>query len=68
MAIAKTASRNVAFKVTKMRDSIMEDQDELIIRKPECDELGSELNAKARVSPTLIESTPQKKSKKNTVV
>ena len=27
MAIAKTASRNVAFKVAKMRDSIMEDQD-----------------------------------------
>ena len=47
MAIAKTGSRNVAFKVAKMRDSIMEDQDDLIIRKPECDELGSELNAKA---------------------
>ena len=47
MAIAKTASRNVAFKVAKMRDSIMEDQDDLIIHKPECDELGSELNAKA---------------------
>ena len=37
----------MAFKVAKMRDSIMEDQDDLIIRKPECDELGSELNAKA---------------------
>ena len=47
MAIAKTASRNVAFKVAKMRDSIMEDQDDLIIRKSECDELGSEVNAKA---------------------
>ena len=46
MAIAKTASRNVAFKVAKMRDSIMEDQDDLILRKPECDEVGSELNAK----------------------
>ena len=45
--IAKTASRNVAFKVAKMRDSIMEDQDDLIVRKPECDEVGSELNAKA---------------------
>ena len=32
MAIAKTASRNVAFEVAKMRDSIMEDQDDLIIR------------------------------------
>ena len=29
MAIAKTASRNVAFKVARMRESIMEDQDEL---------------------------------------
>ena len=47
MAIAKTASRNVAFKVAKMRDSIMEDQDELIIRKLECEELGLEVNAKA---------------------
>ena len=37
----------MAFKVAKMRDSIMEDQDDLIIRKPECDEVGSELNAKA---------------------
>ena len=35
MAIAKTASRNVAFKVAKMRESIMEDQDELLIRKLE---------------------------------
>jgi len=33
MAIAKTASRNVAFKAARMRDSIMENQDELIIRK-----------------------------------
>ena len=47
MAIAKTASRNVAFKVAKMRDSIMEDQDELIMRKSECEELGLEANAKA---------------------
>ena len=39
----------MAFKVAKMRDSIMEDQDDLIIRKSECDELGSELNAKAAV-------------------
>ena len=46
MAIAKTASRNVAFKVAKMRDSIMEDQDELMIRKSECEELGLEANTK----------------------
>ena len=31
MAIAKTANRNVAFKVAKMREAIMEDQDEFII-------------------------------------
>ena len=47
MAIAKTASRNVAFKVAKMRDSIMEDQDELIMRKSECEELSLEANTKA---------------------
>ena len=46
MAIAKTASRNVAFKVAKIRDSIMEDQDELIIRKSECEELGLEVGSK----------------------
>ena len=47
MAIAKTASWNVAFLVAKMRDSIMEDLDELIIRKSECEELGLEANTKA---------------------
>ena len=33
MAIAKTASRNVAFKVARMRDAIMKDQDEFITRE-----------------------------------
>ena len=42
MAIAKTASRNVAFKVARMRDSIMEDQDELIMRKSDNEEVGVE--------------------------
>ena len=32
MAIAKTASRSVAFKVAKMREAIMEDQDEFLMR------------------------------------
>ena len=59
MAIAKTASRNVAFKVAKMRDSIMEDQDDLIVRKPECDEVGSELNAKAAVEDVGHNNAPQ---------
>ena len=45
----ETASRNVAFKVAKMRNSIiiMEGQDELIICKSECGELGLEANTKA---------------------
>ena len=30
--IAKTASRNVAFKVARMREAIMQDQDEFITR------------------------------------
>ena len=38
----KTASRNVAFKVTRMSESIMESLDELIIRKSECYEAGLE--------------------------
>ena len=44
MAIAKTASRNVAFKVarTRMRQSIMEGQDELIIRKSDTKEVALE--------------------------
>ena len=33
MAIAKTAGRNVTFKVTRKREAIMGDQDELITRK-----------------------------------
>ena len=32
MAIAKTTSRSVAFKVARMRDAIMQDQDEFITR------------------------------------
>ena len=47
MAIAKTASRNVAFKVARMRESIMEDQDELITRKSDCEEVGLEANNEA---------------------
>ena len=44
MAIAKTASRNVAFKVAKMREAIMEDQDEFLVRKSEHEEAGLETN------------------------
>ena len=35
VVIAKTASRNVAFKATRMRDSIMDGQDRFIMRKPD---------------------------------
>ena len=34
MAATKTASKSVAFKMARMRDSIMEDQDKLIVCKP----------------------------------
>ena len=47
MAIAKTASRNVAFKVARMMESILEDQDELIIRKSDCEKVGLEANNEA---------------------
>ena len=35
MAIARTAGRNVAFKVAMMRDFIMEGQHEFIMRRTE---------------------------------
>ena len=38
MTIAKTASRNVAFKVARMRDAIMKDQDEFITREVNFDD------------------------------
>ena len=48
MAITKTASRNVAFKVARMREAIIEDQDELITRKSNSSEnVALEANNKA---------------------
>ena len=44
MAIAKTASRNVAFKVAKMREAIMEDQDEFLMRNTGHAEVSLETN------------------------
>ena len=46
VVIAKTASRNVAFKVAKMRAAIMEDQDEFLMRRSEYEEVGVEINNK----------------------
>ena len=44
VVIAKTASRNVAFKVAKMREAIMEDQDEFLMRNSGHTEVGLETN------------------------
>ena len=38
--IVKTASRNVAFKATRMRDSIMNGQDKFIMRESDNAEVG----------------------------
>ena len=46
MIIAKTASRNVAFKVARMREAIMEDQDDCILRGSDGEEVGSEANSR----------------------
>ena len=40
--ITKMASRNVAFKAARMSESVLESQDEVIVRKPEVDEEGND--------------------------
>ena len=47
MVIAKTASRNVAFKVARMREAIMESQSKFVMRRPGGEEVGSEVNSRA---------------------
>ena len=47
MAIAKTASRNVAFKVARMREAIMQDQDEFITRNANFEDVVLEANDRA---------------------
>ena len=47
MAIANAASRSVAFKVARMREAIMQDQDELIARKADFEDVASEANDRA---------------------
>ena len=47
LVVVVTASRNVAFKVGRMREAIMEGQDELIKRKSEFEDVASEANNKA---------------------
>ena len=57
MAIAKTASRNVAFKVARMRESIMEDQDEFIVWESAREEVGSEANNRAALENIGLKSS-----------
>ena len=47
MVIAKTASRNVAFKVARLRDAIMQDQDEFITRNANFEDVAFMANDKA---------------------
>ena len=47
MAIAKTASRNVAFKVARLRDAIMQDQDKFITRNTNFEDVAVMANDKA---------------------
>ena len=48
VVIAKTASRNVAFEVAKMREAIMEDQDVFLMRNSEHTDVGVEANTNNR--------------------
>ena len=45
----KTASRNVAFKAARLSESVLESQEEIIVRKPEADKVGSDDYDKAAV-------------------
>jgi len=47
MVIAKTASRNVAFKVARLRDAIMQDQDKFITRNTNFEDVDVMANDKA---------------------
>ena len=40
VVVTKTASRNVTFKATRMSESVLESQDEVVTRKPEEKEKG----------------------------
>ena len=49
MAIAKTVSRNVALKVARMRDAIMQDQDEFITRDTNFEDVAVVANDRANL-------------------
>ena len=68
MVIAKTASRNVAFKVARMRDAIMQDQDEFITRDTNFEDVALVANDRANLEDVgsalihlLIFRNPQRK-------
>ena len=42
MTVTKTASRNVAFKASRMSEAVLESQDDVITRKPKRQETGSD--------------------------
>ena len=54
MAIAKTASRNVAFKVARMREAMMQDQDEFITRNASFEDVVSEANDRAILEDVML--------------
>ena len=47
MTVTKTASRNVAFKASRMTEAVLENQDEAITRKPKRQETESDDDNKA---------------------
>ena len=47
MAIAKTVSRNVAFKVARMRDDITQDQDDFMTRNANLEDVALVANDRA---------------------
>ena len=47
LGIAKTTSRNMAFKVARLRDAIMQDQDEFITRNANFEDVAVMANDKA---------------------
>ena len=47
MTIAKTASRSLAFKASRMNEAVLESQDEIITRKPKRQETESDDNNQA---------------------
>ena len=49
MVIAKSASRNVAFKVARMRDAMMQDQDEFITHDANFEDVAVVVNDRANL-------------------